>query len=133
MPALPPSRALLSCTRGAAAVEFAIIAGVLIALLVGILDVGRAFYVKNQISFLADRAVRRVLIQPGVSSEALEQELRDAFSAGAPQDLSVSITAETAGGTDYRIITVGFPLTLFIPHLDSDGVSLSVTRRIPAG
>ena len=119
------------CTRGAAAVEFAIISMVLIGLVVGTIDFGRTLYVKNQISALADKAVRKVLIDPSVSTSTLESELRDEFYAGDPDQLSVDVDSETVDGISYRVVTVGFPMTLFIPGLSSEAISLSVTRRVP--
>ena len=124
---------ILGCTRGAAAIEFAIISMVLIGLTIGIIDFGRTLYVKNQISSLADQAVRKVLIDPAIASATLESELREDFYAGDADSLSVDITSESVGGISYRIVTVGFPMTLFVPGLSSDAISLSVTRRVPAG
>ncbi len=121
------------CTRGAAAVEFAIISMVLIGLIVAIIDFGRTLYVKNQISALADQAVRKVLIDPSISSATLEAELRDDFYAGDADDLTFDVDSETVDGISYRIVTVGYPMTLFVPGLSSDAVSLSVRRRVPAG
>ena len=121
------------CTAGAAAVEFAIISTLLIGLLVATVDFGRAFFTQHQISSLADQAVRKVLIDPDISSATLESELRAEFWAGNPDDLTVSIASETSGGLTYRVVTVGFPMMLFIPGLNSDAVALSVTRRVPAG
>lgn len=124
---------ILACTRGAAAVEFAIISMVLIALTIGIIDFGRTLYVKNQISSLADQAVRKVLINPAIASATLESELREDFYAGDADNLSVDVSSESVDGISYRIVTVGFPMTLFVPGLSSDAISLSVTRRVPAG
>ena len=84
-------RGIAGCTRGTAAVEFALISVVLIGLLMGILDFGRTIYVKNQVSYLADRAARKVLLDPDISNSKLEAELRDGFTAGNADDLTVSI------------------------------------------
>jgi Flp pilus assembly protein TadG len=128
-----PARRLRDCTVGAAAVEFAIVSAVLIGLCIAAVDFGRAFFAQHQISSLADQAARKVLIDPGVSSATLESELRADFWAGDPDDLSVSITSESADGIAYRVVTVGFEMMLFIPGLNSDTVSLNITRRVPAG
>jgi len=64
------------CERGTAAVEFAIIALVLVSLLVAVVDFGRTLYVKNQLSYLADQATRMVLLNPAISDATLETELR---------------------------------------------------------
>lgn len=121
------------CTLGAAAVEFAIISTVLIGLLIATIDFGRTLLTQHQISSLADQAVRKVLLDPDISTATLESELRADFTVGNPDDLTVSATTETTDGISYRVLTVGFPMLLFIPGLESDTVSLSVTRRVPAG
>jgi Flp pilus assembly protein TadG len=127
------ARRLRDCTLGAAAVEFAIVSTVFIALLVGTLDFGRTLFTQHQISSLADQAMRKILLDPGIATATLETELRAEFTAGDPDDLTVEDATETTGGISYRVVTVGFPMTLFIPGLDSNIVSLSVTRRVPAG
>lgn len=129
----PARQSILGCTRGAAAVEFAIVSMVLIGLTVGTIDFGRTLYVKNQISALADQAVRKVLIDPSISGSTLESELREDFFAGEADELTFNVTSETVDGISYRVVTVGYPITLFVPGLSSNAVSLSVTRRVPAG
>jgi Flp pilus assembly protein TadG len=125
------ARGLRDCTRGAAAVEFAIVSTVLIALLIGTVDFGRTLFTQHQISSLAEQAMRKVLLDPAISTATLESELRAEFTAGDPDNLTVDIATETAGGITYRVVTVGFPMLLFIPGLESDTVSLSVVRRVP--
>ena len=124
-------RSLGVSTRGAAAVEFAIISGVLIMLLVGILDLGRALWVQNQISFLADQAVRRVLIDPAISEAELAEELRGDFKGGDPVALGIGVTTESTGDGSYRVVSIDFPFTLLVPHLAGE-ITLGVTRRVPA-
>lgn len=133
-PARPASRSvgrgLGPCTRGAAAVEFAIVSGVLITLLIGILDVGRALWVQNQISFLADQAVRRVLLDPEISEEELRAALREDFTAGDAEALAIAIP-EPAAGDGYRVLSIDFPFALLVPHIAGE-ITLGVTRRVPA-
>ena len=125
-------RFLLGCQRGTAAVEFSIVSAVLVMLSVGIIDFGRTLYVKNQISHLADQAARRILMDPDIPTATLASGLRGDFVAGAAADLAVSIATETIGPDTYRVLTVSYPVTLFIPFLDSNAISLDVTRRVLA-
>lgn len=125
-------RLLLGCQRGAAAVEFSIISVVLVTLCIGIVDFGRTLYVKNQISHLADQAARRVLMDSDIASATLESDLRGGFSAGNAADLNVSIASQTIGLDTFRVITISYPVTLFVPFLDSNAISLDVTRRVLA-
>ena len=119
--------------RGAAAVEFAIISTVLIALCVGVVDFGRTLYVKNQLSFLADKAARKVLISPDITDTLLNSELLADFTAGTADDLTVTVSTDTVDGIPFRIITIAYPITLFVPNLASDTLQLDVTRRVPVG
>lgn len=121
------------CERGTAAIEFSIISVVLIALCIGIVDFGRTLYVKNQLSFIADQATRTVLLDPAITNATLTATLEGDFTAGDPSDLTVTITSDTVGGTDFRVITIAYPITLFIPNLASSTIDLDVTRRVPTG
>lgn len=125
--------AVKRCQRGAAAVEFAIVSGVLVMLLIAIVDFGRTLYVKNQLSFLADQAARTVLVQPAITNAALEAELRDDFNAGDPSDLTVTISTEVVGTNTFRVLSIDYPVTLFVPNLASSVLDLNVTRRVPTG
>lgn len=119
------------CERGTAAVEFAIISMVLVSLCIAIVDFGRTLYVKNQLSYLADQATRSVLVNPAITDAQLQVTLEGDFTAGDVDDLQVAIAAETVGATDYRVITISYPMTLFIPNLTSKSLNLDVTRRVP--
>lgn len=126
-------RRIARCEVGTAAIEFAIISVVLISLCVGIVDFGRTLYVKNQLSFLADQATRAVLLDPDITDATLTARLAGDFTAGDPDDQGIAITNETVGTVDFRVISVTFPITLFVPNLASDTINLDVTRRVPSG
>lgn len=123
---------LLRSDRGAAALEFAIVSTVFVTVCIGIVDFGRTLYVKNQLSYLADIAARRVLLNPQIATATLETDLRSAFSGGDPGNLTISITPETVGTNDFRRIVIAFPITLFVPFIPNNNLNLTVTRRAPA-
>jgi Flp pilus assembly protein TadG len=55
----------LRADRGAAAVEFALVAPVLILLVVGIVEYGRAYGIQNSLTAAARESVRVVALSPG--------------------------------------------------------------------
>ncbi len=124
---------MLQCERGVAALEFAIVSVLFFALVIGAIDMGRTFFVKNQLSFLADQATRAVLVNPNITNASLSALISDQFGAGDPDLLNVTITSDTSSGVDYRVIRIDFPMTLFIPNLSSDTFNLNVDRRVPVG
>jgi Flp pilus assembly protein TadG len=54
-------RGIARSDSGAAAIEFAIIVWALIFLCLGIIEIGRGLHVRNEMSYAADLAARRIL------------------------------------------------------------------------
>ena len=124
-------RPVLACERGTAAVEFAIVSVLLIMLIVGGVDVGRTFYIKNQLSFLADEAVRRVLFDPYISEAEVAAQLFSDFTAGNSSQLGLSLSYQVFANTDFRVIEISYPMATFIPYLNTSSFTLTVNRRVP--
>lgn len=125
---------------GATAVEFALVCFPLLLLVLGIVEFGRALYVRNDLSHAADVAARKVLIgqvAPDASdSEAqatIESAVRDHFDSGDPQQLQVSVGKVTDDGIAFRVLTIRYPLMLFLPGSTATTINLELTRRIPIG
>ena len=119
------------CERGVAAIEFAVVGVVLIALTIGAFEFGRALFVKHQLSLLADEASRTVMLNPGVSDASLQTTAESDFTAGDPAALAVTLSQETVRGTTYRVVQMDYPITLLVPNLVTNSITVSVTRRIP--
>lgn len=100
-------------------------------LIVGGIDVGRALYVKNQLSFLADEAARDVMFEPYVSEAEIISRLSSDFSAGDPTQLGLSVSYQVFANVDFRVIEIAYPMDTFIPYLTSSTLTLTVSRRIP--
>lgn len=124
---------LVSCNRGAAAVEFAIIGLVLIMVCVGGIEFGRGLWLRNELSFAADFAARKVLTDPAISSADLETELRSALTGIDPDLVEISFGSETVDTIEFRTVLVRYPLSLLVPGLSDDPITLSVNRRVPTG
>jgi len=112
-------------------VEFALIGLVMIVVTLSAIEFGRALYMRNNLSYAADRAARRGLIDKTATTTQLENEARSAFSGSDPTQLTVSIVSETVDEIPVRTISLGHTITLIIPGLTNRGISMSVSRRIP--
>ena len=123
----------ISCQRGTAAIEFAIIATVLITITIGLVDFGRTLYVQNQLSYLADRAARTVLLNPAVTNTQVSDQIEVDFTAGDVEDLEISLQSQTISGVEFRVMTITYPITLFIPNITSSMLDLDIVRRVPSG
>lgn len=110
--------------RGAAAVEFAFVVPLLLLLVIGIAEFGRAYHVQTSISGAAREGVRIMALQNSPSAA------RDAARTFAPQlnltddQIAVSPTACTTGGT--ATVDVSYPFT-FLTGLV--GANITLTGR----
>lgn len=126
-------RLLRACRRnesGAAAIEFAIVGFVMILVMLGIIEFGRGLLVHNEIAYLADVGSRKVLIDPSIADDVLQEEMREAFSKDR-EALRIAISTETVEDMTYRVIVVAYPMSLLVPGLSSRTLSLNATRRVP--
>ena len=108
-------RRFRSCRAGSTAVEFAIICTVLVLVTFGVIEFGRGLNVRNQLSQAADYGARRILTDHLISDSALESVVRSAFTAGAPDMLTVTVGAETVS-----------PIEQDLPRLQIAGIAIMV-------
>ncbi|ACP21834.1 type IV pilus associated TadE family protein (plasmid) [Sinorhizobium fredii NGR234] len=125
---------------GATAVEFALVCFPLLLLVLGVIEFGRAFYVRNDMSYAADVAAREVLIgkiaRDAPDSEAqakLASAVRDSFDSGDPARLEIAVTKQTVDGIDFRVLSIRYPLEFLLPGMTETSFSLALSRRIPIG
>ncbi|MGR3593969.1 MAG: TadE/TadG family type IV pilus assembly protein [Limimaricola soesokkakensis] len=122
---------LRRCEAGAAAVEFALIAMVAISFLLGIVEFGRALYMRNELSFAADIATRKILINPAVTDGELEAAIRASITFGGGEALQMTFGTESVDGVSFRKIVLSQPLTLLVPNISTAGIMLTIDRRVP--
>lgn len=121
------------CRSGATALEFAIVSLFLVLTAIAVIDFGRGFHLRNNMSHAMDIGARVLLIDPEASDSKLESAIRAAFVGPDPDLLEVAFASDSASGTSYRRVTIDYPLPLLIPGLESTPVTLTVSRRIPLG
>jgi Flp pilus assembly protein TadG len=81
--------------RGGAVLEFAILAPVLFSLLLGIVEMGRMFYVRQALEYATEEAARYYMLNPSSASGTITTYLQGKMAGGMGSDISV-IYADTA-------------------------------------
>ena len=59
-------RKYIANNRGVAAVEFAIISPVFLMFVMGIIDFGRAYFIKSSMQYVVEQAARHAMVNPGI-------------------------------------------------------------------
>jgi Flp pilus assembly protein TadG len=103
----------------------------LILVAIGTIEFGRGLQLRNELSYAADYAARKVLLDPTVSATVLEDIVRAALIQAQPDLLTVELGTEMADGAEYRTISISYPLTLTIPGVTGETLTLNVSRRVP--
>ena len=88
--------------RGAAVVEFAVVAPVLFLVIFGIIEFGRAMMVSHLVNNAARAGARKAILESSSNSE-VEQVVKDFCTSGLgvdSDDVSVTITITAASGND---------------------------------
>ena len=127
---LVSARRLWRDETGASAIEFAIVGSVLVVLSIGIIEFGRAFFLRNDLSYVADVASRMLLMNSAAAEATVRAAAKGKFD-GDPDSLTVTFATETSSGVNFKTVTMSYPQTLMIPFLANNTMTLTVVRRVP--
>jgi Flp pilus assembly protein TadG len=110
--------------RGAAAVEFALVLPILLLLIFGIAECGRAYYIQTALSGAAREGVRVMALQDD-AAEA-RATTKAAATGLAVTDSQISVTPTTCSGTTTgtATVTVTYPVQL-MSGLFGAGITLT--------
>lgn len=107
-------RRLARASDGATAVEFAIIAPVLLMLLFGIMEGGRALWMQNALNFAVEQAARCASIDQNNCGTVAQVQSFAASTSGASFGSSTfSVTTAACG----ILVSASYPLQLHIPYV----------------
>ncbi len=135
-PILPAWSRFRRSEHGGVAIEFAIISMLVVIVSLGAVEFGRALQLRNELSSLADRATREILMDASqtvttAQKTAAEEDVRSLFQGPSPELLQIDLVDESVDGTSFRTLTLTYPVTLLIPKLAAPSITLSVERRTP--
>jgi Flp pilus assembly protein TadG len=122
---------------GAAAVEFALVAPLLVLLICGIIDLGRAYATLNQLTAAVREGARVAAVMADPGSTAARADIRKAVRAygGGLEIAPTSITVAVENGM-ITVTVLKYPFQLITPlarlvglgSVNADG-TISMTRR----
>lgn len=120
-----------SSSKGQALVEFALVAMMMLFLLIGIAEFGRAWMTQNILTGASREAVRIAAVQGNVG--AATARANDILASAGLVGASVSVVPDGVPfGTCTATVTYGFPLSVtnFIPGLTGSAIPLAATTTM---
>jgi Flp pilus assembly protein TadG len=81
---------------GGAAIEYAVTAPFLFTLILGSVDVGRMFYVRQGLEYATEQAARYYMLNPTIASSSVTTYLQGQMPGGMGSNVTVSYTDTTS-------------------------------------
>jgi Flp pilus assembly protein TadG len=131
--ARPALLRLLRDRRGVSAIEFGILAPVLFTLLLGALDFGRMFYIRQGMEYATEQAARYYMLNPSAAQSAVTQTLTTAMVGGMGGQLSVAYADTASCNSNSALtcttITVTYPFHFVAGILGLANKTLTATAQ----
>jgi len=121
-------------TKGAVAVEFALIAVAFLALIFGTLEVGRLIFTWNAVQYTIEQAARTALVTDDVTEAEILQFIEDEMPASMVNldDLAVTVTYTTVSDVNFVELQGVYNYQTITPFLPDSwlNIQLPATSRI---
>lgn len=118
--------------RGAAAVEFALVAPALISCIVGVLMLGITYYEGATVQWSLERRLRAAMIDPNATAEQIEAAIRsDLEQIGSPE-IEFIYEVDEGGAVPLAVVTVNYEVPLQIPFVPDLALHFSAEGVAPA-
>jgi Flp pilus assembly protein TadG len=122
------ARAVLASTRGVAVVEFALIAPVLFMILLGTLELGRLFWIRNSLQFAVEEAGRYAMVDATATYTSIHDEAKNRLPS---LEVDIVVVPDTAGGISFITVTATYQFEFLSGLLPVGTLVLSGKSRVP--
>ena len=122
-------RSFLACCRGATAVEFAIVAPLYLAMMVGVFELSRAMWIKASMQYAVEETSRYALVNTSASATTLQTYAESKLSDTGVGSTGMIFTI-TADGT-VADIQVSYSFETLTSLLPFPSLALTAKSRVP--
>jgi Flp pilus assembly protein TadG len=133
MPDHRPARLFkfMGCRAGSVAVEFALIIPVALAILVGIVEVGRALWIRTSLQFAVEEGARYMMVHQNADDADLTAFALDKLAGIDPASVDLSLLRETVDGTDFVTVSATFQFHYVASLITGEPFLLTGSSRAP--
>jgi len=118
---------------GGAAIEFAFVGPVLLTLLLGGIDVGRMFYVRQGLEYATEQAARYYMLNPTSASSAVTTYLQGQMPGGMGSGIGVTYTDSTSCNSKSTVtctlITASYSFSFVASYLGLGTINLQAKAQ----
>ena len=126
------ARRFMRDRAGATALEFAIVAPVLILLLIGIFNVGYAMYCGAAVRNAIQRAARVLILTPATPASTISSAAQALLADVPVNDLAVSVTTETVSSSmQVERVSWTYDYVLSVPFSNTSTLSFGSSMVVP--
>ncbi len=125
--------AMTTCRRGATAVEFAMVAPLFLFMAMGVVEMGRALWIKASMQHAVELTTRYFMVNNSATDATLQTYATTQLgnSGMTTSDFSISSTDTTISGTIYKAITITHGFTVIVEIVKFPAVTLTAQARVP--
>lgn len=118
--------------QGATILEFAIIAPILIAMLIGIFNLGYAMYCGAAVRNAIQRSSRALILTPTTTAATISTAAQALLVDVPVNNLAVTVTTETVTSTmQIKRVTWTYDYALWVPFASSSTLSFGSSMVVP--
>ncbi len=121
----------LSDTRGASAVEFALVAPVFLAFLFGTIQTGMAFYKANTVQFALEQTARRVMVNQDMTQSQVQSWFNGELDDIISENVTVSYSVSNSGDVSIARFAAAYTYEFVIPFVPAFEVTFDAVAEVP--
>jgi Flp pilus assembly protein TadG len=118
-------------SQGSTAIEFAIVAPVLVTFIIGTLMLGIAYYQASTIQWSLERSIRAIMIDENTSLSDIEAAMADDLDRIGNPDVELTYTLDTSGSVTMAVITADYNIPLNIPFVPLLNLHYTIEDVVP--
>ncbi len=124
---------LRACRLGAAAIEFALVMPIFFVMVLGIMEVARAMWIKSTLQWAVEQTTRYALANPTANVDDLETYAvnRATHLNGAGPDNFTVVTPSPLNGVHFVEITASYAFTTLMPITALPDMTLTAKSKFP--
>lgn len=108
------ARAFASCRKGAAAVEFALVAPTLFLVVMGLCEFGIFAWNRHSLEYATEETARVVMTKTAVTDGAVAAELKSRVTGIKSEELEATVSQEIVGTTTFVTLSVAYTYKYFL-------------------